>query len=200
MTDFMAQKRPTQKRAGILKNLVEVITAHTRYCFCGGVDIEAYKRVNETYALEECLGAPYALASRILAVQLNKWRDKNLTAEDHLLLFAEGGTKHRGDMNEVFKRDRLPEPVTVNKSLAAVQPADILAWEMFRFLHGGNKKRRLYRLINRRNEFGLIFYEKDLIATCIQSDPKVMLRSDLQPNARILFHSSPKRKRVRTIR
>lgn len=200
MTDFMRQKRPAQQRAQILRNLVEVITAHTRYCFCGGIDIAACELVNETYALEECLGAPYALAARILAVELNKWREKNLTSQDHLLLFAEEGTKHRGDMIEVFKRDRLPEPVTVKKTMAAVQPADMLAWEMFSFLHGANNNRRIYRLIDKRKQFGAIFYEKDLIATCIQSDPPVMLRTTLSPNARILFHSSPKRKRVRTIR
>jgi hypothetical protein len=165
-----------------------------------GIDIAACRLVNETYALEECLGAPYALAARILAVELNKWREKNLTSQDHLLLFAEEGTKHRGDIIEVFKRDRLPEPFTVKKTMAAVQPADMLAWEMFSFLHGANNNRRIYRLIDKRKQFGAIFYEKDLIATCIQSDPPVMLRTTLSPNARILFHSSPKRKGVRTIR
>jgi hypothetical protein len=203
MTDFMAEKRSTKDRSSILRKLRQVIALHTRACFAGGIEIAGYKKVNDQYALQESLGAPYALAARILAIQMNKWRGRNLTQEDHLLLFAEEGTKHRGDMIEVFKRDQLPEPISIKKSLAAVQPADMLAWEMFQFLRGSKdseNRKRIQHLTKRQKQFGLVWYEKDLVKTCVKTDPPVMLRSQLSPNAQILFHSSPKKKRVRTIK
>jgi hypothetical protein len=200
MTDFMSQDRSTKERSRILRDLAEVINSHIRARFVGGVDVAAYRRVNEKYALQECLGAPYALASRFLALQMNKWKEKNLKPDERLHLFVEEGTKHRGDMMEVFKRDKLPEPISVKKSLPAVQPADMFAWEMFTFLRDEKNRRRVKRLLGGQTQFGVVVYEKDLIDTCTQSEPRVMLRSELNANTRIMFHSSPKRERKRTIR
>lgn len=199
MTDFMANGYRASQRSAILGDLVSVIHKHTIACFAGAVDVEAYKRVNGKYALQEYLGAPYALAARIMAIQINKWRERNLQSGDNLLLFAEQGTKHRGDMLDVFKRDRLPEPISVEKSLTAVQPADMLAWEMFCFLRGCKNDRRMRRIVRNQRQFGVILREKDLIATCTEGIPAVSLRSELGTNPKIVFHSSPKKHRRRTI-
>ncbi len=199
MTDFMAEGRPPKERDLILRRLSHVIASNTRACFTGVIEVAAYRRVNEIYALQECLGAPYAVAARLLAIEMNKWTHRNLKSDDHLLLFAESGTKHRGDMIEVFKRDELPEPVSVPKLHPSVQPADMLAWEMFFYARGGENRKRVQKLLKGQTAFGLVFREKELVETCRRGNPTVPLRSGLPDNVKIVFHSSPRRRRVRTI-
>jgi hypothetical protein len=64
-----------------------------------------------------------------MAEYLKEWRDKKLGHDDQFLLFVEEGTSHRGDLEQVLKRDKIPIPQSVPKSLPAVQAADMLAWE-----------------------------------------------------------------------
>ena len=54
MTDFEARKR--KDRGIILDALTDVINAHTKAHFSCSVKMEAYRKVNETYALEESIG------------------------------------------------------------------------------------------------------------------------------------------------
>jgi hypothetical protein len=200
MTDFMTQKRKVKERSAILETIRGVIAGHTLAQFTGAVDIHGYRRVNDEYALEECLGAPLALAARGMALDLNRWKVGHLGPADTLLLFAEEGSKHRGDLAAVFERDRLPAPTTVKKSVACVQPADILAWSMFDYLRTGKPLRRVQRLIGGQDTFGSMFREDDLRRTVAEMIPRIMLRSELTPAATISFHTTPKRPRKRTIK
>jgi hypothetical protein len=160
--------------------------------------------VNDELALEECHGAPYAITTRALAGHLNIWKSENLQPGDHLLVFVEEGTKHYGDLEQVFKRDQLPTPHRVKKEIPSVQPADILAWETFNWLRAGSPRKlgrnldRLTRPIRKRGDFGGIIYEVDLRRICADTD--VNLRSELRPGDTIAFHSERKRKRRRTIK
>lgn len=116
----------------------------------------------------------------------------------------EEGTKHYGDMEQLFKRDGLPMPVRVPKALPQVQPADILAWETFFWLRAGGpsqQRKNLKRLTiptRRREDFGGILYEADLRRLC--ADTGVYPRATLKPGDTIAFHSEKKRKRKRTIK
>ena len=205
MTDFMRQKRrySSLKLDQILGSLAATIKAHTLHPFMCAVDMAAYKRVNDELAFEECHGAPYALTARSVAKELNEWKSENLGDDDHLLTFVEEGTKHYGDLEQLFKRDRLPIPNRVPKSMAQVQPADILAWELFNYLRSGSPKHptknfnRLLRSIRKTQELGGIFYEADLRRLC--TDTKVYPRNMLSPGDTIAFHSEKKRKRKRTL-
>jgi hypothetical protein len=199
MTDFMRKNRSVKARKPVLDDLEAIVRANQLVPVSGAVEIAGYKKVNEVFVLEETLGTPYALAARAMAISVNKWKSENFRDGDHLLLFTESGTKHRGDMAEVFKRDKLPEPIPVLKSMVAVQPADILAWELFRFLKEEQRvRRRLRRLAEIRPEYHTVFRQANLIETCQQV--KVMLRSKLPPTAQISFQSSPKRLRRRSIK
>jgi hypothetical protein len=205
MTDFMRQRRryTALKFDQILGTLAAVIKAHTLRPFVCAIDIAAYKRVNDELALEECHGAPYALTARSLARDLRLWQSQNFQAKDRLLSFVEEGTKHYGDLEQVFKRDRLPIPTKVPKSMPQVQPADVLAWEAFNWLRAGSSLQmeknldRLTRPIRKKQNFGGILYEADLRRICADTD--VYLRSTLNPGDTIAFHSERKRKRKRTI-
>jgi hypothetical protein len=78
------------------------------------------------------------------------------------------------------------------------QPADLLAWETFYFTQTHNKRRSLLNLSNDRLVYEGILREKNLITTC--KNANAPLRSLLAANAEIVFHSTPKRKRKRTIK
>jgi hypothetical protein len=199
MTDFMRKHRSVKTRKPVLDDLEAIVLANQLVPVSGAVEIAGYKKVNEEFILEETLGTPYALAARAMAISVNKWKSENCSDGDHLLLFTESGTKHRGDMAEVFKRDKLPEPIPVPKSMVAVQPADVLAWELFRSLKEEQRvRRRLRRLAEIRLEYHTVFRHANLIKTC--QEVKVMLRSKLPPKAQISFQSNPKRLRRRSIK
>ena len=129
MTDFMAKSRTSLKRDWILGTLVNLINSHTCERFVGAVDMAAYRRVNEKYTLEEFIATPFALAARNLAKNVNRWKTTAFHPEDRLLVYVEEGTKHFGDMEQVFKRDKLPSPVRLPKSTAAAR-AGLLGGEI----------------------------------------------------------------------
>jgi hypothetical protein len=206
MTDFMhtSHKYTTLRLDQILGALAATTKKFTLRPFICAVDMAAYKRVNAEFAFEECHGAPYAITARSLATELNLWKSQTLGPGDNLLTFVEEGTKHYGDMEQVFKRDKLPIPTRVLKSVTQVQPADILAWEQFNYLKNGSPERpgknldRLTRYIRKKQTFGGILYDADLRRICADTD--VYLRSTLKPGDTIAFSSEKKRKRKRTIK
>jgi hypothetical protein len=204
MTDFMSQRRSAIKQDQILSTLASIIKNNGLHPFVAAIDIAAYKRVNEEFALEECIGAPFAYAGRTVARHFSFWKAKNLQPADNLLVFVEQGTKHFGDLEQVFKRDRLPLINRVPKAIAPVQAADLLAWETFNWLRAGSPKRmgknldRLTRHIRVKQELGGIVYEADMRKIC--ADVNVYLRSELNPGDTIAFHHNRKRKRKRTIK
>jgi hypothetical protein len=203
MTDFMSRRYSVLKRDQILGSLASVVKTLTIRPFACAVDMAAYKRVNEEFTLEECHGAPYGLVVRSLARDIHLWQ-RGLSFGDCLLTFVEEGTKHYGEMEQVLKRDRIPIPTRVPKSLPQVQPADVLAWEMFHWLKLGSDKKmgknldRLTRPIRKQQDFGGMIYEHDLRRIC--KDTGVPLRSLMTPSSTIAFHSERKRKRKRTIK
>jgi hypothetical protein len=206
MTDFMADRRKysTLKFDQILFTLASITKRNTAHLFVGAVDMAAYKRVNDEFALQEWLGAPFAITARVLTKSLNLWRSENLSEEDRLLIFVEEGTKHYGDLEQVFKRDDLPRPIRVCKEMPQVQPSDILAWETFNWLRAGSPSqigknlKRLTYSTRKKEEISGMLYETDLRRLCI--DTNAPLRASMKPGDTIAFHSERKRKRKRTIK
>lgn len=173
MTDFMRRRLSPLKRDQILGLLASVVNTHTVRPFACALDVAAYKRVNEELALEECHGAPYALLVRSLARDIHLWQ-ATVSPSDQLLTFVEEGTKHIGEMEKVLKRDGIPIPNKVPKALPQVQPADVLAWEMFHWLKTGLPRMgknlsRLTRPIRLQQNFGGMIYEHDLRRICTET-------------------------------
>jgi len=201
MTDFMQEKYTSLKRDQILSELAEITKRHTVWPFVSAVDMEAWKRVNAEFTLDECIGAPYAIAARNIAKQLHEWKLECFSLGDRMLLFVEEGTEHYGDLEQVFKRDSLPIPNRVPKTMPQVQPSDILAWEAFAFLKYGRMSKNLNRLTRKyrkQKELGGIFFERDLRELCAKTD--VIPRNQLNPGDTIRFHSERKRIRRRLVK
>ena len=160
--------------------------------------MDAYKRINDEWTLEESVGAPIALAARSLTTEINEWRRIHMLPEDNFRIFIEQGSKHYGDIEQVFKRDRQPSPVRVAKSNPRCQPADMLGWEGLRYLRTGITGKNMKRLLPKNvDTFGGVFLAKDLIELCKQT--AVPIRADFKPIDSISFHSEKKRKRQRTV-
>jgi hypothetical protein len=204
MTEFMRQPRSEMKRDALLVALVAVIRKHGLRPFISAIDIGAYKRVNEEFTLQECHGAPFGIVARGMAKELHAYEADSLSEGDRTMVFIEQGTKHYGDVEQIFKRDGIPLPARVPKAMAQVQPADMLAWEVFNWLRAGSPERtsrnlkRLTQAMRRQQVFGGIFYEHGLRNLCKETN--VMPRSILKPGDTISFHSEKKRHRKRTIR
>jgi hypothetical protein len=201
MTDFMCSGGTKKQKGVILDDLTTVIHDHAEAALTVMLDMDAYKRVNESYALEECMGKPFALTARAVAVGINTWKRNFMAKGDHLLIFIEEGTKHRGDMEATFRRDRLPIPQTVPKRHPAAQAADMLAWESFHFARYEEPRRSLINLLKDRlpcNDLEGKFNEHNLLTSC--KNAGVPLRDDVPPNVGFVFHSSPKQVRKRTIK
>ena len=196
MVDFERAKR--KDRGKVLESLTAIISKHTMATFCIIVEMKGYRKVNEIYPLEECIGTPYAIATRTLATQINHWKKKFFKPGDHLLVFVEDGAKHKGDMEETFRRDLLPVPQTVPKAHPSVQPADLLAWESLHYAKYENPRRSLRNLLADTVIGEGIMREENLLRSCKVA--KLSLRQDIPPNLVYVHHSSPNRIRKRTIK
>jgi hypothetical protein len=166
--------------------------------------MKEYREVNEEYALEECLGTPYAMAGRSVAASLKRWKAQHAKPEDSLLVFFEDGTKHKGDFMEAMKRDLLPCPAFIDKKKSvALQAADLLAWQMFMLAKNPNKVMRpeLKKLVKSLSpsdpDMG-IYHKDDLVNACIEGH--ALVRSEMPKGIFIAHHSTPKRRRTRTIK
>jgi hypothetical protein len=196
MTEFMREHRTELKEDWILGTLSKLINDHTEMRFGSAIEMSAYKRINEKYALEEWIGTPLTLNAREIAKQFAEWKEEK--SEDRFLPFIEQGCKHFGDVEQVFKRDRLPRPIPVPKTLASVQPADMLAWEIYNFCRTGVLRKNAKRLARlRSSDFGAIYRDSELEKTCIAANTP--LRALVNPGDTFASYSERKRKRKRTI-
>ena len=202
MTDFMQSKYSNLKKNHILGSLASVVNKNTVRPFACAIDMAAYKRVNEELTLEEYHGAPFALVIRSLFRVIREWQN-TIPLPNRLLTFVEEGTRHYGEMEQVLKRDGIPIPNKVSKSLPQVQPADVLAWEIFHGLKQGGpiplskNLRRFTRQTRQMQTFGEMIHEDDLRRICRKFN--VPSRDSMRPEDTIAFHSERNRKRRRTI-
>lgn len=198
MVDFEADNsRTREEKDAILKQLVTAILAHTRSEVICGVDMDAYRRVNQTYALEQCAGTPYAITARTVSKNVRYWKNKHCRRRDKVLIFVEQGTKHHGDMEEAFRRDRLPVPQKVPKDHPASQAADLLAWEAAFYYRTQVWRESFRRLIGKDKHMDGMYLEQDLIQMCL--DCGIPPYRDMPPEMQIMYNNSPKRPRRATI-
>lgn len=197
MTDFHG-RHAKRKEGQVLEDLTAITRRHTQAVFSIIVEMKAYKKLNELYPLEECIGTPFAIAARTVAKGINRWKSKFYKPEDILHVFVEAGTKHMGDMEEAFRRDHLPVPQKVPKTHTATQPCDLLAWEVLHNFKHNNQRRSLLNLIRGPLLFEGIMREKNLIHAL--QEVKVPLRSAAPSGVEFVYGTSPKRSRKRTVR
>ena len=209
MKDFQYDKdRPFHQKEAIYRRLVKIIERNTIRPIAHVVLMKEYKAVNEKYAMEEVLGAPYAMAGRSVARSLNIWRADKMSSSDTFSVYFEDGSKHKGDFIDAMNRDHLEPPTFVkNKDVIAFQAADLFAWEMLRATRHNllsdrhplrPEFKKLVRGVQPNDPHVGVYYEKDLINACEKAPAP--LRDAIPPNTVFAHNSSPKKLRTRTIK
>jgi hypothetical protein len=194
-----------KKRSKFLNRLLGIINRNTAYPVSDAVLMTDYKKINEVYPFQEYFGAPYALVGRSICAKLNRWRNENASLDPRLSIFFENGTKHKGDLEEVMRHDNLPSPIFLEKSVNAMQAADLFSWEVFTAIRtGGALRTGIVRdsfctLVPRgpRRKFHGVYTYPNLERLC--KSQEVPLRAALHPDTTISYRHSKKRIRKRTI-
>lgn len=207
MTDLMARQKEyrgwsDEKVRYFIEEAAMWVRLRARMSFCVLVPMEDYAEVNQGYAIEECLGAPYALAARYAMDKLSDWSDAFNKPKWPVRTILEDGTKHKGDLMAIFARDGFETPAFAKKKTAApLQACDWLAWEAFSWFKAGTNERGIsasssYAKLLRIPYEHYVWTRSSLEDECASGVP---LRSKMGAHTRISFWSDKRRLRRRTI-
>jgi hypothetical protein len=158
------------KRKEFLKKLVASIKVRVRKSFSCVVAPDDYWEVNENYLLRENLGNPYAFCGRHCVARVRMWANSFNYPEDSIRYVFEQGTRGKGELMQVMKRDGFPAPIFKPKSTAALQAADFVAWEHTKAFDSAQREfRRSLIALNRiPNDWG-IYPRQRLVQLCRNS-------------------------------
>jgi hypothetical protein len=146
--------------------IVCCLKTRIRHGFFSIVPIADYRDANDIYALEECFGKPYAMAGRHVARQVKEWSQKFNKDKNPIVLIFEDGTKHKGDLMDIFKKDGFDDPIfRKKKDVISLQAADIFAWECFNAFKTGSIRTSLSELLKVPYTSGMLTFDK-LIENC----------------------------------
>lgn len=207
-TDFLRTTKHwgKKRRRKYLSRLVSVIESHAILSLSDTVEMAAYRRVNRISRLEETMGAPYAMAGRVVCGMIREWQASH-GDNCKMLVYFDDGTKHKGDLMQVLDRDAFPwaPSFSKKKDVPALQAADLLAWMMLDCLKTSVVSRQLERLVElggvmrhrRHTEHAL----RDSVRRLSSEHPNVpMPRYGKWASVPIRFHTLPKVTRRRTIK
>lgn len=200
MADFEGSPRWSRFQKDVtVERLARTVATRAQFLIAHVVPMAAYRTINEEYAFEQEIGAPYALAARTAARSLNEWKARQ-PGRDEVLLVFEHGSKHKGDFIEVMKRDGLPTPSFAAKECLPLQAADFLAWETFNRWKNpsGPMRWSLDKLLDVPGDHSE-YTEQVLLEMCTSRGRPVSRYSELPPNREIVFHSLMKRVRKRSV-
>ena len=132
-TDFEQRKPPFDQITDVqaeqlILGLARIICRRVEKSVSHALSLAQYERINAKYVFAECHGFPYAVLARNCISKVEHWMDRYSVPKSEVLFFFENGAKHRGQLEWIALRDKLPEPRFENKSLTPLQAGDLLAW------------------------------------------------------------------------
>jgi len=201
MTDFEYRFKNHPRHWDILRELIDVISRYALASFSNTVNMEAYRKINDRYPLEEMFGKPYGISASAAARLARHWQGVT-NHNGELLVLVEQGTMHEGDMIECFLRDGLNAPIPVPKDLPAAQAADLFSWERAWYNNTSIRRPSLVYLKEKMPDGmrGLDGkWEKRSLDQALRK-LEMPRREELPEKHSISFHTSPKKFRKRTIR
>lgn len=180
----------------LLYKLINQIRTRVRHGFCSIVPMSDYRQVNASHYLEECLGKPYALAGSMVALDIDVWKQR-YARNDNVVVVFEEGSKHKGDLEDVFVQYGFDRPAfREKKKVVALQAADLLAWECFHAFEFDKATRALFTL-TRVPMAVRVACKEQMIEAC-ETGPSIPPRRE-DKNLRVYFKRIPKKLRVRRI-
>jgi|ERR1022692_1773954 hypothetical protein len=201
MTDFESADCPLYShwtridKDRFLFRLINLLRTRTRIFVSALVPMTEYRLANDRHAIEECLGRPYAMAGRLIGQQLREW-EKNYNPRGHpVVTIFEDGSKHKGDLMDIFRRDGFDPPAFRDKKkVVPLQGADLLAWEYFNAFKTNRIRPSLDSIIEKHPGMDNIYTYEDLLDSAQRGNVPERDR-----RFRYFFHNLRKKTRKRTI-
>ncbi len=138
MTSFISGKEGFERfkdkpdlQAKVLRDLIKIVSRHSRVSFATTVLAEDWNVVNQQYRLKECHCTPYAIAAFAVIAKCDWWAyKKKLNRTEYVF---EEGDAGREDLEWLVRNvpDGLKavRPRFDSKALTPLQPADLAVWE-----------------------------------------------------------------------
>jgi hypothetical protein len=95
--------------------------------FAIALDMADFRQISTEAHFDQAIGHPYAFCSRFGTVQVNDWGRHNRLSDPVHIVFEDRGRVDRSDLRAVFDRDKLPHPEFIEKSIPALQAADLIS-------------------------------------------------------------------------
>ncbi len=176
----------------LLSRLIGVICRRVEKTVSQAMKMAEYDATNDKYVFAEYYGHPYPLLARSCMGHVETWAAKHSIPVSEILFFFENGAKHRGQLEWIAERDRLPVPIFLDKSQATpLQAGDLMAWCYNLHLTSNGKippiyDRGLNKLLKVSNDWGLIRMPDPHRIPALLDIPK--RDSDMQYQYRIVKH------------
>jgi hypothetical protein len=127
--EFRGWKGDENKRRRFLSRLINVIRSRTLHSFADAVLMDDYRKVNQTYYLNEIF-KPYTIAARTCVTKISNWAKREGIDESEIALIFEDGAVDKSDLIHRLKADQKTNFTLIKKGdSSALQAADLLAYE-----------------------------------------------------------------------
>jgi hypothetical protein len=146
MADFMAFRRGFEnwrgregEQAALLLNLAAITKKHVRHSFSTIIRLDAWRQVNQVYALKESRCTPYGLCGFFTMDKTFRWL-KRRTRRFQAQFIFEDGDLNKGDfiwfMDDFIGKDKKllagAKPNFASKNVIPLQTADFVLWEQLK--------------------------------------------------------------------
>lgn len=183
LNEFKDWKGDEERRVKFIRQLIEIIRKNTRRSISSAVRLQDYKRLNETYRLQESY-SPYSICILGCLASISRWHSEHSYIEP-VALVLEDGVTHKGEFQRFYSPTNFHSVAFAKKhDHAGLQAADFVAWEHLKaynqFESGAFKRyRNSFRaLYSMPYDWG-IFTGNELERFCKGFD--VSLRDDAPP-------------------
>jgi Protein of unknown function (DUF3800) len=140
--DFEQRKPPFDnltdvERRDFLRLLIGIIHRRVEKQISHIIPMDVYRLLNAKYIFAECYGYPYPSAARVCMAGVSEWANYYAIPDEQIKYFFENGAKHKGQIEWIAERDKLPIPLFPSKADAVpLQAADLIAWLQTKALNG----------------------------------------------------------------
>jgi hypothetical protein len=120
----------------LIDRLAGIICRRVEKTFSSTIPLSHYNAINAKYLFAEYYGFPYPAAARACMYKVKDWANLH-SVSTPIEYFFESGTKHKGQLEWLAEKDRLPTPNYKKKEeLCPLQMGDFLAWHQYAYLEG----------------------------------------------------------------
>jgi hypothetical protein len=131
---YAAWKDDKARRKAFLGEAVKLLKRRTHKSFSSGVILEDLRRINREYVMPSHMAFPYCLCGQQVLAKVALWLYHRKLG-GHIAVVFEDGDTHKGKLLDLMhsRGIRIPVAFMPKDGSAALQAADLVAWEHRRF-------------------------------------------------------------------